>query len=345
MTLRIGIVGCGKIAHGHAQGYLAAPELGEVVVCSDDWSADAAQAMAAKFPNAQAVNHWQAVIDRPDVDAISLCMPHYLHAPIALAAAAAGKHMLVEKPLGMNLAEARAMVDAAEQAGVVLMAGQNQRFMTDHRAVKELLDQNAIGRVVAVRFDCNQFLRNMYPEGSWMFSKDKTGGGMVICTAVHKIDLLRYFFGEVKQVASFQARTGLNYNMDNEDVAAILLEFENGIIAEGFYLFAAHRIPIPTATSELTIIYGEKGVIHNVLGWQIYSTEIPQYSGGLTKLEWATPPYRDSLEREIRHFLECIRDGVPPLTSGRDNLGTMAVIDAVYRAAETHAVQLVEPTQ
>ena len=344
MTIRVGIVGCGKIAHGHAQGYLAAPDLAEVVVCSDDWSAEAAAAMAAKFPAAQAVTSWQEVINRPDVDAISLCMPHYQHAPIALAAAAAGKSILVEKPMAMNLAEARAMVDAAAKAGVVLMAGQNQRFMSDHRAVKELLDKDAIGRVVAVRFDCNQFLRNMYPEGSWMFSKAKTGGGMVICTAVHKIDLLRYLFGEVRQVASFQARTGLNYNMDNEDVAAILLEFENGIVAEGFYLFAAYRVPIPTATSELTIIYGDKGVIHNVLGWHIYSTEIPQYSGGQTKLEWAPPPYRESLVLEVRHFLECIRDGVEPLTSGRDNLGTMAVIDAVYRAAETHSVQPVERT-
>jgi predicted dehydrogenase len=278
------------------------------------------------------------VIERDDVDAIDICMPHDMHEPIALAAAEAGKHILVEKPMGLNAKQAKAMVEASERAGKVLMVSQNQRFMADHIAIKELLDQGAIGDIVAVRFDCNQFLKRMYPEGSWMFSKARTGGGMVICTAVHKIDLLRHLIGEVKRVSSFQARTGLNYNMDNEDVAAILLEFENGVIGEGFYLFAAYKVPIPTTTGELTIIYGQKGVIHNVLGWHIYSADIPQYSGGLTRLEFPPQPYRASVTASVRHFLESIANGTEPLTSGRDNLKTMAVIDAVYQAGETKTV-------
>lgn len=338
MTIRVGMIGCGKIARLHAEGYQAASDLAEVVVCCDEWDENLAQQMADKFPEATAVTRWQDVVERADVDAVSICMPHYLHAPIALAAAAAGKHILVEKPMAMNLAEAKEMVAAAEKAGTLLMVGQNQRFMSDHRRIKELLDQDAIGRIVAVRFDCNQFLKKMYPPGNWIFSKEKSGGGMVISTAVHKLDLLRYFFGEIREVSSFQGHTGLNYDMDNEDIATMLLEFENGIIGEGFYLFAAHKVPIPTATSELTIFYGEKGIIHNVLGWHIYSTEIPQYSGGLTRLEVTTEPYVNSVVSEIRHFLECIQDNRQPLTSGRDNLGTMAVIDAIYRSAAQKAV-------
>jgi predicted dehydrogenase len=339
--IRVGMIGCGKIARAHAQGYAEAADLAQVVVCCDEWSEENAMRTAQPF-GADISRDWKEVINRADVDAISICMPHWQHVEIAIAAAQAGKHILVEKPMAMNLAEARRMVEAAEQAGVVLMVGQNQRWMADHVAVKELLDQGAIGRVMAVRFDCNQFLKRMYPEGSWMFSREKTGGGMVICTAVHKIDLLRHFFGEVKHVSSFQGHTGLNYNMDNEDIAAILMEFENGIIAEGFYLFAAYKVPIPTTTGELTVIYGDKGIIHNVMGWHIYSTEIPEYSGGVTRLELPQNPYHYSLHTEVRHFLECIRDGATPLTSGRDNLGTMAVIDAVYRAHEEKAVIQVE---
>lgn len=337
MTIGIGLIGCGKIAQGHADGYKTAADLAQVVVCCDEWSEAQARDLAGQF-GAAVTTRWQEVIERSDVDAIDICMPHYLHEPIALAAAAAGKHILVEKPMALNAKQARAMIAASERAGKVLMVSQNQRFMADHMAIKALLDQGAIGDIVAVRFDCNQFLKRMYPEGSWMFSKDKTGGGMVICTAVHKIDLLRHLLGEVRRVSSFQARTGLNYNMDNEDVAAILLEFENGIIGEGFYLFAAHKVPIPTTTGELTIIYGQKGVIHNVMGWHIYSTEIPQYSGGLTRLELPQLPYRDSVQASVRHFLESIVNGTEPITSGQDNLKTMAVIDAVYRAAETGTV-------
>ena len=347
MAIRVGILGCGKIARLHAQGYKAAADLGEVVVCCDEYSLALAQTMAQEL-GARATNSWQEVVASPDVDAISLCMPPYQHAEIALAAAAAGKHVLVEKPMAMNLAECKSIVAAAKAAGTVVMVGQNQRFQPEHVKIKELLDRNAIGRIVALRFDCNQFVKYMYPPDSWIFDKAKSGGGMVAQTAVHKIDLMRHFFGEIKEVAAFNGYTGLNLNYKpggNEDIAAFLMTFESGIIGEAFYLFAAHKTPIPTMTGELTIFYGEKGIIHNVLGWHIYSTEIPEYSGGLTKLEIPAYPYGDSVAAEVRHFLECIRDGQEPITSGRDNLGTMAVIDAIYQAAETKTVVQVEKTQ
>lgn len=344
MGIRVGILGCGKIARHHAQGYQAAKDLAQVVVCCDEYSLDLAQRMAQEL-GADATNRWQTVIERADVDAVSICMPPYQHAEITLAAAAAGKHVLVEKPMAMNLAECRTMVAAAQMAGTVLMVGQNQRFQPEHVKIKELLDRHAIGRIVALRFDCNQFVKQMYPPDSWIFDKAKSGGGMVAQTAVHKIDLMRHFFGEIKEVAAFNGYTGLNPNYQpggNEDIAALLMTFANGIIGEAFYLFAAHKPPIPTMTGELTIFYGEKGIIHNVLGWHIYSTEVPEYSGGLTKLEIPAYPYVDSVVAEIRHFLECIHHGQEPITSGRDNLGTMAVVDAIYQAAETKTVVQVE---
>jgi UDP-N-acetylglucosamine 3-dehydrogenase len=359
MGIRVGILGCGKIARLHAQGYKAAAATAhlaeqmrsaataQVVVCCDEYSIELAQTMAGEF-GAEATNRWQDVIERADVDAISICLPPYQHAEIALAAAAAGKHVLVEKPMAMNLAECKQMVAAANAAGTVLMVGQNQRFQPEHVKIKELLDRNAIGRIVALRFDCNQFVKQMYPPDSWIFDKAKSGGGMVAQTAVHKIDLMRHFFGEISEVSAFTGYTGLNLNYKpggNEDIAALLMTFESGIIGEAFYLFAAHKTPIPTTTGELTIFYGEKGIIHNVLGWHIYSTEIPEYSGGLTKLEIHSYPYVDSVVAEVRHFLECIRDGKEPITSGRDNLGTMAVVDAIYQAAESKTVVQVEKTQ
>lgn len=344
MPIRVGILGCGKIARLHAAGYQAAADLAQVVVCCDEYNIALAQKMAAPF-GAESTDHWQAVIERADVDAISICMPPYQHAEIMRAAAAAGKHILVEKPMGMNFAESYQMVEAADAAGVVLMVGQNQRFQPEHLAIKALLDRDAIGRIVALRFDCNQFVKRMYPPDSWIFDRALSGGGMVAQTAVHKIDLMRYFFGEITEVAAFQGYTGLNpgyHPGGNEDIVAFLMTFANGIIGEAFYLFGAYKTPIPTMTSELTVFYGDQGVIHNVLGWYIYSTQIPEYSGGLTKLEIPTYPYSDSVNAEVRHFLECIQSGNEPITSGRDNLGTMAVVDAIYRAAETKSVVQVE---
>jgi predicted dehydrogenase len=347
MTLRVGILGCGKIARLHAEGYRAVAELAQVVVCCDEYSEESARKMAQLF-QADVTNSWRSVIERPDVDAISICMPPFQHAEIARAAAAAGKHVLVEKPMAINLAECKEMVAAASRVGTVLMVGQNQRFQPEHVKIKALLDRQAIGRIVAIRFDCNQFVKHMYPPDSWIFDKRLSGGGMIAQTAVHKIDLMRHFFGEVDEVAAFNGYTGLNpgYHPDgNEDIAAFLMNFANGIVGEAFYLFAAHKAPIPTMTGELTIFYGEKGIIHNVLGWHIYSSEIPEYSGGLTKLDIPIYPYVDSVVAEIRHFLECIQQKKEPITSGRDNLGTMAVIDALYQAGASKSVVKVEKTQ
>ncbi len=345
--IRIGILGCGKIARLHAEGYKAAPDLAKVVVCCDEYNLEWAKAFAKEF-DADATDSWRSVIEREDVDAISLCLPPYQHAEITLAAAAAGKHVLVEKPMGMDLAESKAMVAAAKAANIVLMVGQNQRFQPEHVQIKELLDRQAIGRVVALRFDCNQFVKHMYPPDSWIFDKAKSGGGMIAQTAVHKIDLMRHFFGEIDEVAGFTGYSGLNPNYKpggNEDIVAFSMNFANGIIGEAFYLFAAYKVPIPTATGELTIFYGDEGIIHNVMGWHIYSTRIPEYSGGITKLDIRNHPYTDSVSAEIRHFLTCINDGSEPITSGRDNLGTMAVVEALYQAAATKTVVKVEQTQ
>src|SRR4051812_1211359 len=115
MTIRVGILGCGKIARLHAQGYKTASDLCQVVVCCDEYSIELAQNMAKDF-GAAVTNRWQDVIERNDVDAVSICMPPYQHAEIALAAAAAGKHVLVEKPMAMDMAECKQMVAAAEKA-------------------------------------------------------------------------------------------------------------------------------------------------------------------------------------------------------------------------------------
>jgi predicted dehydrogenase len=339
MKLRVGLIGCGKIARMHAQGFQTASDLAEVVVCCDERE-EQAQAMALSLGSAEAVTRWQDVVEREDIDAVDVCLPHYLHAPVVISAVQAGKHVLVEKPLATNLAEAMAMVDAADQAGTVLMVGQHQRFMPDHRHIKALLDKGVIGRVLAVRVDGSQLLSDEYPSGHWLFSKAQAGGGIVISVAVHKIDLLRYLLGEIRRVASFQSISGLNVGMEGEDIAAISLEFENRTVGEGFFTFAARHRPIPITTMPfgLFILYGEEGMIHNIQGWHIYSTRIKEYSDGPTKLDIPSHDFAECFDHEIWHFLECIETGAEPISSGRDNLGTMAVIEAVYQSAKTGQV-------
>jgi UDP-N-acetylglucosamine 3-dehydrogenase len=335
MTIRVGLIGCGLMAKAHLPGYQANKERVEIVMCCDN-NPQLAQDFAAKLDTKpEVMTDWQKVIENKNVDAVDICAPHFLHAPIVLAAAKSGKHVLLEKPMAMNLAEACQMVEAMRLANKIFMVAQNQRYLPEHSHIRDWLNNEAIGRVIAARIDGNQLLSRAYPKGHWLFSKALAGGGVIRTTAIHKIDLLRYFLGEVRRVTALYSTSGLNPGMDSEDFATMIFEFENGAIGEAFFTFAAYQNPIPTASGELVILYGTKGMINNINGWHMYSTEVEGYSQAMTPLNLPNADYPASFMREGTHFLDCVETGREPLTSGRDNLNTIAVIDALYQAAET----------
>lgn len=342
MTIRIGLIGCGLMAKAHFPGYQAAHDRAEIVMCCDN-NLQLAKDFATKIDGkSDIVTDWQQVIASEQVDAVDICAPHFLHAPMVLAAAQAGKHVLLEKPMAMNLDEARQMVAATNSAGKIFMVAQNQRYLPEHSHIRARLHQGDIGRVIAARIDGNQFLSKGYPAGHWLFSKALAGGGVIRTTAIHKIDLLRYFLGEVRRVTALYSTSGLNPGMDSEDIATIGLEFENGALGEAFFTFAAYQNPIPTASHELVILYGTKGMINNINGWHMYSTEIEAYRQAMTPMNLPNADYATSFVHEVKHFLDCIETGEEPLTSGRDNLNTIAVIDAIYQAAETGQTTIVQ---
>ena len=120
----------------------------------------------------------------------------------------------------------------------------------------------------------------------------------------------------------------------------ISLEFENGTVGEGFFSLASRHRPVPVTTRplELFVLYGEQGMIHNIQGWHLYSTKDKACSDGPTRLDIPSRDFSECFDNEIRHFLECIETGAEPISSGRDNLGTLAVIEAVYQSAKTGQV-------
>ena len=334
MTIRVGLIGCGLMGQRHADGYQSAGELCRVVAVCDD-QPEAAQKMGTQL-GAAVMERWQDVLARPDIDAVSICTPHDLHHPQVIAAAQAGKHVLLEKPMALNLAQAGEMVRAAEAAGITYMVAQNQRYLPEHTHIKALLDSGTIGRVFAARVDGNQMLSAIYPKGHWLFSQARAGGGVIRTTAIHKLDLLRYLLGEISRVTAVHRISGLNPEMDCEDVAAMTLEFASGAIGEAFFTFAARRAPIPTASHELTVLYGEAGTIHNVGGWFLANAE------GVSNLGLPDADFAATFRHEVRHFLDCVREGREPLSSGRDNLRTIAVVEAMYQSAAQGCAVAVE---
>ena len=212
--IRVGIIGCGKIAQvRHLPEYAANPHA-EVVAYYDKNRARAEE-MAAKY-GGDVCDSYFDLLNRNDIDAVSICVENRSHAEISTAALYAGKHVLCEKPMAVTLAECESMVAAAERNGKHLMIGHNMRFDPVHRRAKQLLDRGVIGDVITFR----AVLGNAGPEGwsvdegTWFFDKNKAALGALSDMGIHKVDLIQYLLGQ--KVIETTAKVVTLNKRDNE---------------------------------------------------------------------------------------------------------------------------------
>ena len=320
--VRVGLIGAGGIAGAHAQGYrqLAVEGLVRVVgVCDAVPAAAARRARELSAPHA--CSDYRDLLAL-DVDAVDICLPHDLHAEVALAAIAAGKHVLVEKPVATTLEDAARMAQAARAGGLVLQVGHNERFDPQYQEIKRLVAEGALGAVFAARADHNQNVR--LPEAHWLRSATRSGGGALIGSGIHRVDLLRWFLGDVQEVYSVQRV--LEGRLEGEALALTTLRFRNGALATLSTNWAVRRSP----WYELMWLYGTEGSLHNVGGLHLDSERHAACADGF--VQWPLP-VRDSFTEEIRHFLDCAGQGRPPLVGGEEGMAALAVCLAAYRSA------------
>jgi predicted dehydrogenase len=208
-SIGVAVIGFGWMGKVHAQAYARLPHhfpgLGlraDLVAVADDVPGRAEEA-AAQFGFATATTDWRDVAADPRIGAVSVTVPNYLHREIATALAAARKHLWIEKPAGLTCADARAIADAAERAGVQGTVGFNYRHAPAVAAARELLEADAIGRVTHARF---RFLSDYAADpGSaltWRFSREQGGRGVLGDLASHAVDLARHLVGEISEVAA-----------------------------------------------------------------------------------------------------------------------------------------------
>jgi UDP-N-acetyl-2-amino-2-deoxyglucuronate dehydrogenase len=318
---RIAIIGCGWASSVHAEGYLANPELFTVTLCCDT-DENQARLRAAQFPGCRIETEWQSVVSAPDVDAVDICLPHHLHAPVAIAAAQSGKHILIEKPLARTLVEGREMVDAAEEANVALMVAFNERYTWYGQTVRQLVDDGRLGDVYMVRTDHNQDTR--FGDDAWYRSVDQVGGGALIGSGIHMLDLLRWFGGEPREV--FCALHTIPERLSAEIAAMVTVKYADGGIGSLDISWAAPAEP----WYQFLIVYGTEGRITTT------GRDVVLATGGETEVFHPPEdePENGSFVREILHFGECLRDGNPPITSGSDALRTQELLAGAYRSAE-----------
>jgi len=335
--IRVGVIGCGSIAqHRHLPEYQVNPNVELVAVC--DINQERALEVAEKY-GVLSYTSYEELLKSAEVDAVSVCTPNYLHAPITIAALEAGLHVLCEKPMATSKEEAEAMIGAAEKNGKKLMIGHNQRFVPSHQKARQLIANGEVGRIYSFR----TAFGHGGPEGwsvdgkeSWFFEKEKAFVGAMGDLGVHKTDLLRYVLGEeIVEVGAFVETNAKDF-ADVDDNAVCVLKTESGIIGT-----LAASWAYTSKEDNSTIIYGEKAILR--LEDDPINSLVVQYSNGeVVKYELGKIQSNDAGGQNnthvIEHFVNAILLDEEPAVPGEEGMKSLGVILAALESNNTKQI-------
>ncbi len=331
--IRVGIIGCGFAGSMHALSYKPYIESGDVqLVASCDTDEDSAEIMANEYTMDAHCADWQDIINNKDIDAVSIALPHFLHAQVAIAAAKAGKHVLCEKPMAMTLEDCDRMIQAAKDAKVKLMIAETYRFMPTMVKIKEIIDSGKIGNVFFARgAECLNEVPIITDEDSWQCSADKAGGGIWFDAGVHVCSAFRYTLGDVDSVRAALLEHVVTKEKE-DDNAIVLLKFKSGAAGEVFLTETLASPPFIRFE-----FYGTEGTILMDTAWD---EPVKFYSSiGDNPEKWETPHlehhplprfYSLSFREEVKEFVESILENREPRYTGED--GKIAVEMALMGA-------------
>jgi predicted dehydrogenase len=335
--VRVGIIGVG-IGATHARGYSKLPNVEIAALC--DLNTERAEKLAGEYGVTKIYSDYNTMLAEEKLDAVSVCTPNALHAPVAIAALQAGCHVLCEKPLSISAAEGKRIVEAARKAKGKFMIGMNNRFRGDSQALKKYVEDGELGDIYYAK--CGWIRRNGIPGmGSWFTQKGMAGGGPLIDIGVHALDLTLYLMGNPKPISVFgstyakfgpfgkgQGGWGVPVkggSYDVEDLAAAQVRFANGATLVLEASWAQH-----CAGDKLyNELYGDKGGA-TLEPFRIYTEKYgrpidvtPQY------------PTVNGHEAEVAHFIDCIVEDKQPLATAEQALDVMKILDGIYESSKT----------
>jgi predicted dehydrogenase len=326
--LNVGIIGAGGIAGYHARGIVEdSPSVRLKAVC--DSNPAALERFRQIFPDVAAHAEYPRLLADPDIQAVLVLLPHHLHVEVCREAAAAGKHILVEKPIARTLEEADAIIEAAEAAGVTLMVGQNERFFPVYRKVKVLLDESSLGEIFAAHIDHYQNFDR--PAGHWWRSKEQVGGGCVIGSGIHRLDLLNWYLGEPEEVFAYAVDDARR--LEAEAACMAVLRYRSGAVAEFFCNWGAYKAPPSRiCLGEGLSVFGKEGSLY-VMDEQTLAVAYPGKEGQRPQIEEVSAD--DGFPSLWEHFAACIKMRKPPLTDAAVGRKALELVLAIYRSLDT----------
>lgn len=337
--LRIAIVGCGWAGDRHAR---ACEECGVTVRWAVDVDQGRAEGLRASLRGSQPATYvstdYREALDDPNVDAVDICLPHDLHASVAIAAAEAGKHVLVEKPLAATLDEADAMIEAAQRRSLVLMVAENVRFYPVYHKVRELLLDGAIGEPALVRMTRQCYLRESFTrDRPWFLDVRAAAGGIMMAGGIHDIEVMRMLIGEVASVFSLRAPQRF-LEMEGDDTSVALIRFQNGAIGTLVESFIMKNLTTAYGPEIHTLhIDGELGSlsVQDDMTIRLF-TEREDYCPGEPLVQHDIRVRKqDTFGLLLAHFVHCVDTGEEPITSGRSQRRPLEAVLAAYQSMES----------
>lgn len=311
------------------------PEATLVATCGVPYSV--AEEFARKWNIPYATADYRELLERKDVDMVVLGIPNDLHREVTVAAAQAGKHVVVEKPLAHTLADGQAMVAACREHKVKLMYAETLCFSPKYGRARQLLHEGAIGRLYMAK----QGEKHSGPHSDWFYDVQRAGGGAVMDMGCHGVEWARWIYDKppVKSVVArcqhvYHARTR------GEDNSVILLEFEGGGIAVIEDSWVKHG-----GMDDRIELHGTEGVIYCDLlhGSSMETYSLKGYGYAMEKAGetrgWSFTVFEEShiygFPHEMRHFTQCVLNDLAPRETGDDGVAVLEIIYAAYESAGT----------
>lgn len=339
--LKVALIGCGMIAHGHAEGIRldGRAEVAAVVYGSNK---TAAEEFAAKYDIPYITNDYRDVIARGDIDIAIVCTPSAYHAEASIAFANVGVHVLCEKPLDVDVDKMTAMISAAEEHNVLLGCVFPNRTRKDLIRAKEIIDSGELGRMLMVEFQYRGYRSHSYYNSSnWKGTKAGDGGGCLMNQGSHGIDALIFLAGGVKRVMAICDTMGRK--IDVEDSACALLEFESGAHGTLMGTTLSH-FPETNAECERIRIEFEKGTIVYADGKTMFYKSLSDDEFSVEEIcltekieNFGANPEDMDMEAHyaiVSNFLDAVLEGKPLIAPARDARRAVDLILTIYKSSE-----------
>lgn len=332
----VAILGAGDIANIHIEAYKQLEGRCKIVAISDLFQDKAREKKEKYGLDCDVVGDYKELLNREDVNLVSICLPPAAHCQAAVDFLEAGKHVLCEKPMAPSLEECDKMLAASKKSGAILSVVAQNRFKPDIMRTKKLLDSGALGKLYFAQANSFWWRGDNYYDLWWRGTWTKEGGGCTFIHAVHHIDLFLWLMGDVDEVNSMVTNENHN-NSEVEDVSLSILRFKSG--AAG--LMAASLVH--HGEEQRIIIDGQNGSIelpHKISVSRQMQNGYPESDDTAREaLEKAFAAEGDLTYQEhcgqIENMLSAIENNTTPLITGVDGRKTIEFISAVYQSAFT----------